>query len=285
MLGKDHLKITFVFSVPFIVYLLLCVLSFELPIYIVAVFSICILIGSLTPDADCGGKSELYYKHQGVYQLMRPIHWLILLLTRKLVKQYPNNFNPVKEEHRGMLHSLVGVFLSSFLLSISFSIFALMLLYFSELFPLSDVFYIFVLGFIGLLLGQILHLAEDSCTKRGIKWFLPFSKKLIQGNISTKSENKNEMIDIRPRYFARILRTTGVISSFLILLVWSFMPEYSVYSLFAALFIQCSAFIHLYSISQQKLEGSEWHKSRKEIKKQEKEEAKRRKKEMDNFFK
>jgi len=285
MLGKDHLKITFVFSVPFIVYLLLCILFYEFPIYIAAVFPVCIIIGSLTPDADCGGKSELYYKHQGVYLLMKPIHWFILLLTQKLVKKYPNQFDPVKEEHRGMLHSLIGVFLSSFLLSISFSIFALILLYFSEIFPLSNVFYIFIFGFIGLLFGQILHLAEDSCTKSGIKWFLPFSKKLIKGNISTKSEKGSERIDRRPRYFAQFLGTTGTVSSCLIILIWTFEPEYFLYSLGIALFIQCSAFIHLYLISKEKLEGSKWHQTLKEIKAEEKEKAKRRQKEMDNFFK
>jgi Predicted membrane-bound metal-dependent hydrolase (DUF457). len=144
MLGKDHLEISLMFSVPFILYLILYILDFGLPIYIAVVFPMCVAIGSLTPDADCKGKSTLYYKHQLVYLLMKPIHRFIFLLTERFLTQYPDRFDMVKEEHRGMLHSLVGVFLSSFILTVIFSIFSLILLYFLELFSFSDLFYIFI---------------------------------------------------------------------------------------------------------------------------------------------
>jgi hypothetical protein len=93
------------------------------------------------------------------------------------------------------------------------------------------------------------------------------------------------LVDIRPRYFSKTLGTTGAVSSLLILLSWSYVPEYFAYSLFAAFIIQCLAFLYLHSIAQQKLEGSRWHQNLKEWKKKEKEKAKRRQKEMDNFFK
>ena len=285
MLGKDHLEITFVFSVPLILYLILCVLSFELPIYIVVVFPICIIIGSLIPDADCNGEPTLSRKYNIVYLLMKPIYKSVVWITASLSKKYPKHIYSKVEEHRGILHSLVGVFFSSFILSILLAILLFISSYFVEVLNPQNIVYVFIFGVIGLLLGQILHLAEDSCTKSGIKWFLPFSKKLIRGNIATKSEKGSKRIDIRPRKFAQILGTTGAASSCLIILLWTFESEYFLYSLGIALFIQCFTFIFLYSIAQQKLEGSKWHRTLKEVKEEEKEKAKRRKKEMDNFLK
>lgn len=270
VLGKDHLEISLIFSLPFILYSMICVISFDLPVYVAILFPFCIVIGSLLPDADCNGKPSLYYKYKSVFFLMRPIYMFILSLIKQFVKKYPDYIFEVEEEHRGILHSLTGVFLSSFCLSLIFSFVISILLYFSDLFTLKNIFYIFISGFCGLLLGQILHLIEDSYTKSGVKWFLPFSQKLIQGNISTKSERGNILIDIRPRYFAKTLKKVSIFSSFLILLIWALYFEFFIFSLIIILLIQNLVLAYFYWISQEKLEGSKWNQSLKEWKNNEK---------------
>jgi membrane-bound metal-dependent hydrolase YbcI (DUF457 family) len=50
------------------------------------------------------------------------------------------------------------------------------------------------------MLGQFLHLIEDTCTVSGINWKFPFGEKILRGNIYTfdKFENKK---DIRPTLY------------------------------------------------------------------------------------
>jgi membrane-bound metal-dependent hydrolase YbcI (DUF457 family) len=274
MLGKDHLEISLMFSFPFIFYSIICVPHFDLSIYSVIVFSICVIIGSLLPDADCNA-STLYYKHQPVYLLMQPIYKLLLWLVKVLVKRYPKTLYSAEEEHRGILHSLFGVFFSSFILSLCLFCFTLILWY-TEIFSLTTVFYIFILGFVGFLSGQILHLIEDSCTKSGIKWFLPLSNKRIRGEISTLSEKNVVFGDIRPRYFAKKFRETGAIASLLIILIWAFEPDYFIYSISVPIFTQGLMLIYMYSKSQDKLEGSRWYQNISEWKKKEKPKEKKK---------
>ncbi|MCL2141601.1 MAG: metal-dependent hydrolase [Methanimicrococcus sp.] len=274
MLGKDHLKISFAFSVPIIIYLIFFVLNFDLSLYIIVVFTMCAIIGSLTPDADCKGKTALYQESKIVHFLMILIYEFILRCTKYLANRYPDQLNPVTEEHRGILHSLFGIFISSFLLSLIILVLMLLLFYITELFYFIDVFYISIFGFFGLLLGQLLHLLEDSCTKSGIKWFFPFPPKLrLHGNIVTSSEIK----DRRPKYFAETLGKTGAISSLVIMILWAYNSEFFIYSLLVALIIQSFVFIYLYRIAQSELEGSQWQIIPKELKKKEKKSIKAKK--------
>ena len=57
--------------------------------------------------------------------------------------------------------------------------------------------------FFGLLIGQLLHLFEDSCTISGINWFFPFKTKELKGKIYTFSKDP-ERKDIRPMIYAGI---------------------------------------------------------------------------------
>lgn len=47
------------------------------------------------------------------------------------------------------------------------------------------------------MVGQFMHLFEDSCTKSGINWGFPFNKKELRGSIITFNRS-----DQRPKYFA-----------------------------------------------------------------------------------
>lgn len=88
------------------------------------------------------------------------------------------------------MHSLMGILISSFLLTV-FS-FATIVLVGSSL-------WIIPIIFSGLLFGQFMHLLEDSCAVSGINWMFPFGTKEINGNMNTFQ--KEEIRDIRPAIF------------------------------------------------------------------------------------
>ena len=59
MLGKDHLNISIAFIIPFLIPLLFLDAG-NMVVFIALLVSV--TIGSLLPDADCGGKATLYYR-------------------------------------------------------------------------------------------------------------------------------------------------------------------------------------------------------------------------------
>jgi membrane-bound metal-dependent hydrolase YbcI (DUF457 family) len=95
----------------------------------------------------------------------------------------------VKDEHRGVIHSPIGILLMSF-------IFTVLILIFSLVFGLFN-WKIILIIFAGLIIGQLLHIFQDSCTISGINWGFPFNKKEMKGSIRTFNKK-----DKRPTYFA-----------------------------------------------------------------------------------
>jgi len=160
-------------------------------------FMIAVLIGSLLPDADCGGKATLYYRFPAVDMFMKKvvgksvIFAFNILISKKKIKTE----HSVGDEHRGVIHSPVGILLSSLMLMIPLLIFGLVFSFFNWMIMLSI--------FFGLLIGQLLHLFEDSCTISGINWFFPFKTKELKGKIYTFSKDP-ERKDIRPMIYAGI---------------------------------------------------------------------------------
>lgn len=189
MLGRHHLAISMGVVVPFLIPMLF---KQNVNLILPLTFLLAVMIGSLTPDADCGGKSKLYYNFNIVDWIMKKtvtptVLFIFKLLSKKKVLEYE-----VKEEHRGIMHSPIGVLISSFLLTIILLIIVLVIGAFN--------FWILIIIFFGLLIGQFLHLMEDSFTISGINWKFPFGTKQVLGEIYTfpKIEKKR---DIRPEIF------------------------------------------------------------------------------------
>lgn len=192
MLGKDHINISlaivFVFVVPLI---FLSVIDVLYPL----VFVMFVIIGSLVPDTDCKGKATIYYRFPIIDWFMRKVIGkpIIFVFNHLISKKKIKVEHDVKDEHRGIIHSPIGVLISSLMLMIPIIIVGLF-------FNLFNIFVILMI-FFGLLFGQILHLFEDSCTISGINWLFPFGTRELKGKIYTFSRDP-ERKDIRPTLYA-----------------------------------------------------------------------------------
>jgi membrane-bound metal-dependent hydrolase YbcI (DUF457 family) len=82
--------------------------------------------------------------------------------------------------HRGFLHSVMGVTVTTGLLGVYISPVLIYIGFFSPLY----------LGTFLLSIGiaQIFHMLEDSCTKSGIAWLEPFSSTRMRGALTTSPE-------------------------------------------------------------------------------------------------
>lgn len=202
MLGRHHISITTATIVPFLIPL---IFQPNIDLVLPMAFLISAFIGSLTPDADCGGKATIYYRFRVVDWVMKKviIKPVIFVFQKIVSKKYTLEYD-VKEEHRGIMHSPIGILISSFLLTMVVFLFMLFLKMIS--------FWVLLIIFFGMFLGQFMHLLEDSCTISGINWKFPFGTKELKGKICTfQKENKK---DIRPVIFQYSL---GAISLVLLL--------------------------------------------------------------------
>jgi len=188
MLGKDHVSITLGTIFPFTIPLIFSENSHPLYAFCLLVAAV---IGSLIPDADSDEKPKLHYDFKIIYYIMVSLHKLIVFsfnffnLKEKMNLQYI-----VEEQHRGIMHSPVGVFISSFVLTLLTTIVGYFIFH-----GINANFIGFL--FLGLISGQFLHLLEDSCTVSGIKWLFPFGTGELKGSIYTVNKIEGKK-DIRP---------------------------------------------------------------------------------------
>jgi membrane-bound metal-dependent hydrolase YbcI (DUF457 family) len=191
MLGREHLLLSietiFPLFIPFVF------LGWNNLFVYAIVFYIALMIGALVPDSDCKGKSKLHYDFPFVNLLMKPIKVLTIQFFRsKKIRAKLKIKGEIKEEHRGIMHSPIGILISSFLLTLILLIILIAFKGFN--------LWIILSVFFGLFLGQFLHLVQDSCTVTGINWNFPFGEKWVQGRISTQN-----YLDKRPKIYALIL--------------------------------------------------------------------------------
>ena len=188
MLGKDHVSITLGTVFPFTIPLIFSDNSH--PVYAFCLL-VAAVIGSLIPDADSDEKPKLHYDFKVIYDIMVPLHKLIVFsfaffnLKEKMNLQYV-----VEKQHRGVMHSPIGVFISSFVLTLLITIVGYLIFHGINATFIS-------LLFLGLILGQLLHLLEDSCTVSGINWLFPFGTRELKGSIYTGNKIEGKR-DIRP---------------------------------------------------------------------------------------
>lgn len=189
MLGKQHVSITLATIFPFLIPTIFLENGDYLLIFGSVVFAS--VVGSLTPDADCGGKSKLYYDFNFIYEIMLPLQKLVVWIFERFNLKHKLNLEyEVKHEHRGIMHAPIGILISS-------SILTFIAFLFTFFFFADSIIIVSFIVFVGLLMGQFLHLMEDSCTVAGINWKFPFGTKELKGRIYTfgKYEGKK---DIRP---------------------------------------------------------------------------------------
>lgn len=188
MLGKDHVSITLGTVFPFTIPLIFSDNSQPLYAFCILVAAV---IGSLIPDADSDEKPKLHYDFKIIYYIMVPLHKLIVFsfsffnLKEKMNLQYV-----VEEQHRGIMHSPIGVLISSFALTFLTTIIGYFIFH-----EINAILIGFL--FLGLISGQFLHLLEDSCTISGIKWLFPFGTWELKGSIYTGNKIEGKK-DIRP---------------------------------------------------------------------------------------
>lgn len=195
MLGKDHINISIAFVIPFLLPLVFLNVG-DMLVFVTFLFAV--FIGSLLPDTDCGGKATIYYRFPEIDNFMKKVvgKSIIWSFNHLISKEKIKTEHQVGDEHRGIMHSPAGVLFSSLILVIPVLIFALVFGFFNWM-VMSALFF-------GLLIGQLLHLFEDSCTISGINWLFPFKTKEMKGKIYTFSKDPARK-DIRPMFYSWIL--------------------------------------------------------------------------------
>jgi inner membrane protein len=155
-----------------------------------------VLVGSLAPDVDAPDSvifhlrllpRELRVPLSLFGYLLRYLVYLPLSLIFWIV--FSRNY---RHEHRGLLHTPVGVTLASLLVFMYAAICSLLILH-----SLGPGLLLFTASFWA---GCILHLLQDSCTPSGIAWGFPWDSRRLRGRIRTSSR-----VDPRPALYAGIL--------------------------------------------------------------------------------
>jgi len=116
------------------------------------------------------------------FLLYYPSYFVIFLMNKKWVKE-----DSIKDEHRGISHTLLGIFAAT--------TFFFVLIFFVNLYLKITAIKLLVIPTLSFFIASNLHLLQDSISKWGIKWFYPFRKNRIYGNYSVFNE------DIRIIYF------------------------------------------------------------------------------------
>ncbi len=158
MRGESHLSISVLMSMPtwYLLYKL-NPLSMQNNGFLVIIIGIA--AGSLLPDIDA---SDAKVMHGGWSPIGR--------FTKKFFYKPLTKTDILEDKHRGFLHSLLGCLLiSAFFAPI---VVASMIIWLMNplLYFLSGLLWWF---WIGIPIGFLLHLAEDSFTESGVRWFFP----------------------------------------------------------------------------------------------------------------
>ncbi len=125
-------------------------------------------MGALLPDVDASDSKVMrgYWRPIGLfgkYLFYKPMTWIL--------KSKSDSFH---EEHRGYLHSLLGCLLATVFFAIPIAIIFVVLVYALQVqFDLSVIIWY---AWLGIPIGFLLHLVEDSFTKSGVRWFFPRGK-------------------------------------------------------------------------------------------------------------
>lgn len=187
MLGRHHLLLSLGVGAS------LLVPWFSEYSLLVCVMIVGVAIGSLIPDVDAEDAAIFHGDLRGlsgdigrtINDLIAPIFPVFgyateYLIYKPMVRIYGRTLlrgYDLKEKHRGLLHSWIGIVSATAMTGLYMT----PLLIYLELFDS-----LFLAGFLGAyILGAFLHLLEDSCTKTGVTFNHPFSRKRLHGQLTT----------------------------------------------------------------------------------------------------
>lgn len=159
MRGESHLSISVLMSMPtwYILYKL-SPLAMQNNGFLVIIIGIA--VGSLLPDIDA---SDAKIMHGSWSPIGR--------FTKKFFYKPLTKTDIFEDKHRGFLHSLLGcVLIFTFFAPIVVALSVIIWLLNPLLYFLSWLLWWF---WIGIPIGFLLHLAEDSFTMSGVRWFFP----------------------------------------------------------------------------------------------------------------
>jgi len=122
-----------------------------------------VMVGSLLPDVDASDSKIMH----GTW---KPIGFVgKYLFYKPMVRLLGKQTDTFRDEHRGILHSLLGCLMASAFFAVPTAIFFVVLTRLVEMETAIPVWYIWM----GVPIGFMLHLAEDSFTRSGVRWFFP----------------------------------------------------------------------------------------------------------------
>ena len=179
MRGHYHVLISFLgpFSVIYPLYRLAMINENVLIVMIIGIF-----LGSLVPDVDASDAHILHGELREIglffkYVIYNPVAYL----AERIFK--------IKKRHRGIMHSVLGIFLFQLIL---FSILLIIEIIYSHYESVSLHYLLMLNGyfFLAFTIGCILHIIEDGYTISGVMPFLPKQIRL-SGNIRTFSKKED----------------------------------------------------------------------------------------------
>ena len=202
MLGKDHVLIAFLIGVVISACFYMVT---ETDLSFLLIFMFGIVTGSLIPDIDSPDSAINYQRIRGKYmrelEFFTRINPLIAKITRIMVVPFihllKTKYPDVDETHRGIFHSLMGILIMTLVWLIITGLLTLVTM------NNGGITLLFMTFPLGLFVGGIIHLIEDSFTVSGIYWLQPFNKTHVKGEIKTMPEYlaKKKGIGLREREY------------------------------------------------------------------------------------
>jgi membrane-bound metal-dependent hydrolase YbcI (DUF457 family) len=144
-----------------------------------------LMVGSLLPDIDASDSKIMYGSWKGIglfgkYLFYKPMTWIL----RRRSEAF-------QDEHRGYLHSLIGCLLATLFFALPIGVIFILTAYVWLVpFGLSVLIWY---AWLGLPIGFLMHLVEDSFTKSGVRWFFPRGK-AYSGRTSTGKKSEYNLL-------------------------------------------------------------------------------------------
>ncbi|MGY5852591.1 MAG: metal-dependent hydrolase [Candidatus Thorarchaeota archaeon] len=221
MRGESHLSISVGMSIPtwYILYKF-DPLSPQANVFLVIIIGIA--VGSLLPDIDASDAKVMHGSWSPIGRFTKKFFYKPLTKTDIL-----------EDKHRGFLHSLLGCLLiSAFFVPIVVALSVIIWFLNPLMYVLSWLLWWF---WIGIPIGFLLHLAEDSFTKSGVRWFYPRGEPTLS---TTRTHRGSEYL---------LVMVFWAVAAILIEIVW-FLPS-SVIAILSTLGVTLVLFVFLHRIN------------------------------------
>jgi inner membrane protein len=179
-------------------------------------------LGSLLPDVD-SASSRVFKAGQITRAFGIVARWVLFLLVGILFRFI---LTPFDSRHRGSMHTLIGIgFYTAVITGVAYTA-CTVATYFTGVAYWNGAVWPVV---VGLIFGGIMHLVEDSCTRRGIMPFIPLWGHWFHGGITTGNPR-----DKRPEIYGTVL--AGEVAGIIVVQQFLHFPHEQVVSMAVAAF-------------------------------------------------